>query len=364
MSRAVAAIWRDLRGPGRRFVEEIATAWGSSLAARWLGRDASGHLHAYRYRIMPRVPDYLLKSVVYLYPGKKQAQEGVAAGGTAFVVAVFDGRSDLGIGYLITCRHVTTRLRSWWVRVNSRDPNAPPIVTRVRYGEWTRSLTDDLAIVRFSQPIHTHQTDVLPFPLAMALRHVEVGPDKYGIGDDIYIVGRFLRHGREKVNIPTVRFGHISAMPGDPVSYGGNHYRQSGFLVEASVIEGYSGSPAWVYRTGPTAESELLPGQIVPAVGRQATFGEHTRLLGVFCAVFPNAGMGLVVPAWKVVDLLNTPALVVARRQERKEVQGTTRPRRGAVRKESASTGPLPSTPDSSGPPPSPGSDESPSPPS
>lgn len=312
---------------------------------------------------MPRVPESLAKSVVYLYRTKRAARtgEGDTGSGTAFVVAVFDGRSNLGFEYLVTCRHLVST-RTTCVRMNPRQPNASAILRRIQRSEWTFAPTDDLAVMRLRSPIRTADMDIEPFLMAVSLQRAECSPDNYGIGDDVFIVGRFVRAGREKVNVPTVRFGHISAMPGPPICYGGGHYRQPAFLVETSVIGGYSGSPAWVYRGDDAGYSD--PGRAVPlGVRRYRTFSENTRLLGVVCAHFPTTGVAMVLPAWRVFALLNTPALVAARGGERKAIERIAKPRpRGSVRAAGASEDPSRSTPDSSVPPPSPGSAESPSP--
>lgn len=295
----------------------------------------------YWWRVMPRVPDSLAKSVLYLYPNRRAASRGEPAGGTALVAAVFDEGSRIGFTYLITCRHLVTDGVTW-IRTNPIELGAQPIIRQTPVREWTQAQDDDLAVVRLDAQTRTPDMDMQPFLMDVTLEENECGPDNYGIGDDVYIVGRFVFADGKKVNVPTVRFGHVSAMPGQRIKYDCGRNRsltQSGFLVETSVIEGYSGSPVWIYRGSDT-------------------FGEYTRLLGIVCAHFPDAGMALVVPSWRVLELLNRPRLVADRAKARK----ATRLRPGSVRRGGVVGGPSPSTPDASGPPPSPGSDESRSP--
>ena len=354
-------------GPGRQFAKRYGLHWHDGLAIPVATRDSFGCPTADWCPIMPRVPDHLLKSVVYLYPTENEARKGKPAGSTAFFVTVFDAVGDVGIGYLVSCRHCISHPN--WVRMNPRPPRREPIITVVQARQWTVSAIDDLAVVRFQGPIYSPEADVTPFPVAMAMRKVECGPENYGIGDDVFFIGRFIREGRERTNVPTVRFGHVSAMPGDRISYehDGARYRQSCFLVETCAIPGYSGSPAWVYRRGPTPGLKPVPGQVVPyavpASRQSETFAEDTRLLGVVCASFPDAGIALVVPAWRVLKLLNTPTLQAARRAEREAIKAAAKQRQcGTARKEGASRGRSRPKRGSSALPPSPGSDESPSP--
>jgi len=71
-----------------------------------------------------------------------------------------------------------------------------------------------------------------------------------GLGDGVFMIGRFIDHAGEGTNYPAARFGNISIMPtmidlGD--GYGGECY-----CLDMHSRTGYSGSPVFVYRTSNT----------------------------------------------------------------------------------------------------------------
>src|SRR2546426_1085457 len=56
---------------------------------------------------MPRIPDQLLNTIVYLYPNMDAARAGEAAGGTGFLVAVLsEVKPKEGYVYAVTNAHV------------------------------------------------------------------------------------------------------------------------------------------------------------------------------------------------------------------------------------------------------------------
>lgn len=61
-----------------------------------------------------------------------------------------------------------------------------------------------------------------------------------GIGEDLFLVGRFVDRDGIQHNQPTVRFGAIAQMPGDPIETPIG--RQDAFLTELRSVSGYSGS--------------------------------------------------------------------------------------------------------------------------
>ena len=54
------------------------------------------------------------------------------------------------------------------------------------------------------------------FIYAVTNRHV-VPPPQRGDRSDVFLVGRFINHEGQQRNAPTLRFGLIAQMPGDPI---------------------------------------------------------------------------------------------------------------------------------------------------
>jgi hypothetical protein len=145
--------------------------------------------------------------------------------------------------------------------------------------------------------------------------------------------------GKRK-NLPIVHAGHIALMPADeriPVHKrgGGIEYVEA-YLVEAHALPGASGSPVMVrptIRFLPTAVDfvSATDDGVTAAITESKDY-----LLGVWAAAWPGApdeelrkalgltdrtwvpvGMGIVVPAERVLEILRSPPLIQERNQLR-----------------------------------------------
>ena len=301
---------------------------------------------------MPRLPDDLTKSIAYLYYSRLDAERGAVTGGTAMIAAVFDRNRRVGFEYLVTCCHVVSG-GDVWVRVNTAVGTLP-VIRKLPRGDWTLAPDQDLAVIRLKPPAREPCMDVQAFPLFASLLEEDCRPDGYGIGDDVFTVGRFISADGGYVNVPTARFGQIAAMPCQPIGYEVPYRKafveQPGFLVQIALSEGYSGSPAWVYEGAPMSEATRFLGIVGASWLEDVRTGRRKRRL-------PLAGMAFVIPAWRVLELLYRADLGADRAAARRALKP-----RGTARTAGASGDPSPSTPDAPSRPPSPGSDESPSP--
>jgi hypothetical protein len=146
-----------------------------------------------------------------------------------------------------------------------------------------------------------------------------------GIGDEIFATGLFTPAPGKSRNEPIVRHGNIAMMPQEQIQTELGY--ADVYLVEARSIGGLSGCPVFVRPTvrlpQPTADCHT---KNVFAVGHGATllglmhghwdikesdlnkvFISHDRKHGV------NLGIGVVVPAHKILETLNRPELVAMR---------------------------------------------------
>jgi len=147
-----------------------------------------------------------------------------------------------------------------------------------------------------------------------------------GIGDEVFVIGRFVTREGKQRNIPTARFGAIAQMNEEPIwhEYG---FQQEAFLAEVRSISGFSGSPVFVHIPPWSWRPDRDP----------TSKGYGQWLLGVdFCHLaspewvrdpqsiagkrldnggYVNSNTGLmgVIPAWKLHDLLMEEPLVEAR---------------------------------------------------
>jgi hypothetical protein len=70
---------------------------------------------------VPRIPDEILDTVVYLYPDRDSAMRGERAGGSGFMVSVpSEAGPDLYYSYVVTNSHVIREAKCDALRVNTR----------------------------------------------------------------------------------------------------------------------------------------------------------------------------------------------------------------------------------------------------
>jgi hypothetical protein len=283
---------------------------------------------------VPRVPDEWLNSVVYLYPSKKDAERGAQLGGTAFIVVLpSDDKSlpeQLGHYYVVTNDHVVEDLPEVWARINRRSGGSEPF--QIPKAQWANHPDGDDLAAAYVRPdseykyIGVNRSMILTPDLQARL--------EFGPGDEIFFIGRYVDLEGKAHNVPTVREGILSAYPAEPVLNRERNRRQESILVEARSFSGFSGSPVFVTRAPRIQRSDDFDG--APVVVRTSGV-EPCYLLGVnwghyhwhekvrdpkthkpltgHTYVQTNSGMMMVVPAEKLLELLDDPRLVKPRRE-------------------------------------------------
>jgi len=218
----------------------------------------------------------ILDVVFFLYPTVEDAKAGLRYGGTGFIVGIpTKGWPDqFAHHYAVTNWHVAVRDGASVVRLNTLDGNTD--ILEFGPAEWT------------FRP-NFHDIAVMPLSLTGAHKFRALGPTFFllgeepaaidvQVGDDTFMVGRFIDHDGVQTNRPAARFGHIS-MTGAPIR------QPTGFDDDSIVVDlhsrtGFSGSPVFIYRT---LGSEFLPA----AKGRLLTGGGHVmKLLGIHWGQF------------------------------------------------------------------------------
>lgn len=273
---------------------------------------------------MPRINDQILECACYVYDSESDAHSGAKVGGAGFLVAVrFVKVSHCVQIYAVTNEHIIRGTRRPAIRLNVPSGQAEVIVPKKN--EWTiHPDGDDLAIAKIKiEPFDLPVRYILPegFLSEEILKMYDFGP-----GDETFMVGRFIgREGKQR-NTPTVRFGNISMMPIESMRRS-NGKEQKAFLVECRSIPGFSGSPVFVW----VQEWGLRQ-------GRQYVRGMGPWLLGVDCGHLKhseevrnaagtkigntqaNTAMSVVVPAWRLLKLLNTEKVSSDRAKEDEEL--------------------------------------------
>jgi hypothetical protein len=278
------------------------------------------------------MPDTFLNCAVYLYPSEAAAEDGEKIGGSGFVLGIPLAEGANQTLAIVTNKHVIER-GSMVARLNTKDGKKEIIA--LDQAKWfTHPDGDDLAVCPVGlDPVRLKITTIVPgnFINAQMIASLDIGP-----GDEAFVVGRFIsREGRQR-NMPSIRFGNIAQMPGDPIIDPETGFEQQAFLVEAKSIAGYSGSPVFV---------QIPPGQSFENIRpefREKMPGYHPVrskipvqigpvLLGVdFCNIYSkdklyssqtgkpvsddwyvpsNTGMMGVIPAWKILEILEGPEM-------------------------------------------------------
>jgi hypothetical protein len=252
--------------------------------------------------------------------------------------------------HLVTAEHVISGLltkgHDIWLRVNLKN------------GDGAEVRIDDPAAFRFHPDNEKEPTDVAVCPfdpngfeddktgeklvvdsvaliLEESIRGFLPTPEfinqSIGLGSEIATVGLFRSHYGKNQNIPIIRVGNISALPGEPVhtSYAGYI---SAYLIEARSIAGLSGSPVFVL-----ADTAAV---MTMAFSRKETQG--TALLGLMHGHFDvtnlnedvvadenaptqsiHTGIGIVIPVNKILETIRHPELTAMRKSCRcKSSQG------------------------------------------
>lgn len=305
---------------------------------------------------MPKIPQHFLGCCIYLYDSKKSAKKGESFGGSGFLVSVESNpiweaqvsndprRRKAALFfpphiYAVTNKHVAHGGFPV-IRLNTMGNEFD--VLELEHDDWLPHPDgDDLVVASIDLPTDAHDY--------MSIRtHTFLHSDNLssiGVGDDTFMVGRFITHAGRQRNTPSVRFGSIAMMPFEKVKVG--NYMQEAFLVETRSISGYSGSPVFVYQ--PVEEMLTIP------ASRHSGYDAETHttsisnlvgypvLLGIDCGhidkyedvldnkdqphpygwhVKSNTGMAIVIPAWRLYEFLNTDKdLVMQRKQKDKQFQ-------------------------------------------
>lgn len=269
---------------------------------------------------MPRIPDGMLNSVFFLYKTREEAEGGINPGGTGFIVEV---TYDIDVGncicvirhfYAVTNWHVAKKDCYSVIRINSNDGSTD--VFEFDPSDWHSDLTyDDVAIVRVDFDWKNHSVSAIPIELLLPVEDL-VNKHNIGLGDDVFMLGTFVDLDTKARNHPTARFGCISSMP-YPIGNESDNLLRDTYLLDMRSRGGFSGSPVFVYRTPGSNLEHILnnhkPGVLVNfdmkpkffLLGiHRGQFNEEMKIKGGNYDVIGKSGMTLVVPAWRVFELL------------------------------------------------------------
>jgi hypothetical protein len=305
---------------------------------------------------VPRIQQEWLDSIVYLYETKEQANAGLRAGATGFIVSV--GREDpdlpevFGHHYIVTNRHCVEPRRDLVARINLHGSGFD--VLELPFEAWKpHPDNDDVTVATLD--FKTKYYQYASVNRGMMLSRELLAAWDFGPGDEAFFIGRYVDLDGKTYNVPTVRSGIVSAFPMEPIIQPERGHAQESILVEARSLTGYSGSPVFVIQSATIEKSDDGGIESYPRV--KSRDGSPVFLLGIDWGhhqwlenlrdehgnrlpqkIPTNSGMMKVVPAWKLLDILDGSREFVEERRKR-EARAKTELAEGSVVQDSAREG-------------------------
>jgi hypothetical protein len=253
--------------------------------------------------------------------------------------------------HLVTAEHVISGLLTKgyeiWLRVNVYGPKGaveipiPDASTIFKFHPDNENEATDVAVCPFSDRSTDEQTGEIIHAAIRSFRldkeaqgfipNEQFEKATIGLGAEVAIIGLFRSHYGTNQNVPVVRVGNISAMPGEPIftKYAG-HIKA--YLIEARSISGLSGSPVLVVPDSAILLAAAMKGHVLMEQG--------CALLGLMHGHFDvrnlnedvvteedapersvHTGMGVVVPLSKIIETVNHPDLIEMRKTTAKRLR-------------------------------------------
>ncbi len=187
---------------------------------------------------------------------------------TAFVVSIPAdvGAVEGGYTYLVTAGHCIPN-EALFIRWNLKKGG---INYQKIEQDWIhpKDKSVDVAVLPCDIP---EDVEFRAIPSVMFASDPIIEEKGIGIGDDVIVTGLFTKRSGNSRNLPILRAGIISAMPGEPLGEPSKQY--TAYLVEMRSTGGLSGSPVFVVK-------DFVPAGKTPNLGLQK-FRTEFFLIGV-----------------------------------------------------------------------------------
>jgi hypothetical protein len=285
---------------------------------------------------MPSVPARWLETILYVYKDAESAQRSAHHGATATLISVraeHPALRTLNLQHMYVMTNSHAVLKGAALRVNAKDGSGVDIFEIPASGWIHHQDGDDVAMAPIRQApsqglLAVNIDQFLTEELAVT----------WGIapGDDCFFIGRHMYLDGKARNTPAVRFGNLSILDPEPIHQSERKYDQQSVVVEARSLNGYSGSPVFVVPGSDLqgdgekviARTVMNPPCFLLAIDwghqglRRAITGVgYFELSQAEENVVLNSGMMLVVPAWRLLGLINSEPLMRMRRQAEAEAR-------------------------------------------
>jgi len=266
-----------------------------------------------------RVPDVVMRCVGFIGEAMHEDSSGISGDLCAtgfFIAAPYDSPelANKRMAYFVTAAHVAKDLsdKPIYFLVNKRGGGVVGFRS-VWTTEWWVHPTDRAADVCLIPVGQQPDADIKGVAIKDFVTAEDITSKRVGVGDETFITGLFTEAPGKSQNMPIVRHGNIAMLPEEQIQTDLGY--ADVYLVEARSIGGISGSPVFVRALDEGEESPargsvrgmkllgLAHGHwdIKESEINQASI-VHDRKTGV------NLGIGIVTPATKILDILNSEA--------------------------------------------------------
>ena len=270
-----------------------------------------------------RVPDEVLQGVTFVC--YRDGSGTISLAGTGFIVGKEVGRegeTDAVFLYTITAKHVLDGIRKKtvddkvYLRLNTIDNGAR--LFRTDIDNWLSHPEDSVDAVAAHTQLPLDDLDTLYIPNDTLATQQVINEKNIGVGDEVFITGLFIHHFGEERNQPIIRIGNISMLDGEPVTVEG-FGSMDAYLIESRSLGGLSGSPVFVH---------LPPLKPTVSVGKFYLIGLVHGHWDIPISLVDNfvkdqktenavnVGIAIVVPAIKILEIINQSAFREIRQQK------------------------------------------------
>jgi hypothetical protein len=186
--------------------------------------------------------------------------------------------------------------------------------------------TVDAAVTIFAPP-QGLDLEARNIPLKMFATDQLIKDRDIGIGDEVYVAGLFTRITETSKNQPVVRVGNLAMLPDEKINFPAIGMIDA-YVVESRSIGGLSGCPVFVRETVNIHISDTPGGPVNRAMHGAGAFYLLGSMIGHWqipqgaspvLAEAVNMGISVVVPARKIMEILNHPVLVGMRKHFEEE---------------------------------------------
>ncbi len=288
-----------------------------------------------------RIPDQFLNCVVFVVRGELDAigPDDYDPIGTGFIIhEPSKVIPSANYYYLVTAKHVFevfTKTGYMCLNVNTRAGGVAHVPFLYTAFTHETDSTCDVAIIPITPD--PEKVIITSVPIDRLLTAESLSEKGIGIGDEVFMPGLFTHAAGQKRNMPIVRHGNIAMLPEEQIQI--DRGFADVYLVEARSIGGLSGSPVFVRQTAAIQFQRDNETKIIQATSneffllglahghwdiRESDINNpgltHDRQRGV------NMGIAVVVPAYKILEVMANSHFVAFRQSLEDQLKRRTSP--------------------------------------